>query len=134
MFLLILCITTCISICNNSIRTLSIFLAKPVSPALPLLPLMESMLPAGDFGNVNKRCQVCRRCYWWGYVNGKRPRCLYIMCQFFVVLEKISWGYIVIKKWSSEAALNFECYLSDWHFSQTQFTAVLIINTASDGD
>ena len=34
-----------------------------------------------------------------------------------------------IKKWSSEAALNFECHLSDWHFRLTQFTAVLISNT-----
>ena len=40
----------------------------------------------------------------------------------------------VIKKWSSEAALNFEFYPSDWHFRLTQFTAVLISNTASDGD
>ena len=40
----------------------------------------------------------------------------------------------VIKKWSSEAALNFEFYQSDWHFKLTQFTAVLISNTASDGD
>ena len=40
----------------------------------------------------------------------------------------------VIKKWSSEAALNFEFYPSDWHFKPTQFTAVLISNTASDGD
>ena len=40
----------------------------------------------------------------------------------------------VIRKISSEAALNFECYLSDWHFRLTQFTAVLISNTASDGD
>ena len=40
----------------------------------------------------------------------------------------------VIRKWSSEAALNFEFYLSDWHPRLTQFTAVLISNTASDGD
>ena len=40
----------------------------------------------------------------------------------------------VIKKWSSEAALNFEFYSSDWHFRLIQFTAVLISNTASDGD
>ena len=40
----------------------------------------------------------------------------------------------VIKKWSSEAAMNFEIYPSDWHFRLTQFTAVLISNTASDGD
>ena len=38
------------------------------------------------------------------------------------------------KKWSSEAALNFEFYPSDWHFRLTLFTAVLISNTASDGD
>ena len=35
----------------------------------------------------------------------------------------------VIRKWSSEAALNFEFYPSDWHFGLTQFTAVLISNT-----
>ena len=43
----------------------------------------------------------------------------------------------VIKKWSSEAALNFEFFLSDWHISRlTQFTVVLInsSNTASNGD
>ena len=40
----------------------------------------------------------------------------------------------VIGKWSSEAALNFEFYLSDWHFELTLFTAVLISNTVSDGD
>ena len=46
----------------------------------------------------------------------------------------------VIRKWSSEAALNFELtlnfefYLSDWRFRLTLFTAVLINNTASDGD
>ena len=40
----------------------------------------------------------------------------------------------VIRKYSSEAALNFESYLSDWHFRLTQFTAVLISNIASDGD
>ena len=40
----------------------------------------------------------------------------------------------VIKKWSSEAALNFKFYPSDWHFRLAQFTAVLISNTASDGD
>ena len=40
----------------------------------------------------------------------------------------------VIMKLSSEAALNFECYLSDLYFRLTQFTAVLISNTASDGD
>ena len=34
--------------------------AKPVSPALPVLPLMEITSPAGDYGNVNKRCGVCR--------------------------------------------------------------------------
>mgnify|MGYP003692502597 CR=1 FL=1 len=37
---------------------------------------------------------------------------------------------VVIKKWSSEAALN----LSDWHFRLTQFSTVLISDTASDGD
>ena len=51
-----------------------------------------------------------------------------IFCGF----RKIVLG--VIEKWSSEAALNFEFYLSDWHFRLTQFTAVLISNTASDGD
>ena len=50
-------------------RVLSISPTKPVSPALPLLPLMESTFPAGDCGNVNQRCRVCRR----GDVNGKRP-------------------------------------------------------------
>ena len=29
-------------------------LAKPISPAMPVLPLMESASPAGDIGNVNK--------------------------------------------------------------------------------
>ena len=32
------------------------------------------------------------------------------------------------------SALNFEFYVSDWHFSLTLFTAVLISNTTSDGD
>ena len=50
---------------------------------------------------------------------------LSIFCDFRqIILE-------VIKKWSSEAALNFEFYLSDWHFMLTQFTAAL---TASNGD
>ena len=40
----------------------------------------------------------------------------------------------VIWKLSSEAALNFEFYLSDRHFRLTLFTAVLISNTANDGD
>ena len=40
----------------------------------------------------------------------------------------------VIRKWSSEAALNFKFYLSDWHPRLTLFTAVLISNNASDGD
>ena len=42
----------------------------------------------------------------------------------------------VFKKWSSEAALNIEFYLSDWHFwfSGWLFTAALISKTASDGD
>ena len=40
----------------------------------------------------------------------------------------------VIRKWSFEAALNFESYLSDWHFSLTLFTAVFISNSASDGE
>ena len=39
----------------------------------------------------------------------------------------------LIKKWSSEAALNFEFYPSDWHFMLTQFTAALISNTVIDG-
>ena len=34
----------------------------------------------------------------------------------------------------NSAALNFEFYPSDSHFRPTQFTAVLISNTASDGD
>ena len=50
----------------------------------------------------------------------------------FRALRKIILG--VIKKWSSEAALNFEFYLNDWHFRLTLFTAALISNTASDGD
>ena len=37
----------------------------------------------------------------------------------------------VIRKWSSEAALNFEFYLSDWHFRLTLFTAVLTSITFS---
>ena len=40
----------------------------------------------------------------------------------------------VIRKRSYEAALNFEFYLSDLNFRLTLFTAVLISNTASDGD
>ena len=40
----------------------------------------------------------------------------------------------VIRKWTSEEALNFEFYLSDWHFRHIPFTAVLISNTASEGD
>ena len=47
-------------------------------------------------------------------------------------IRKIILG-VILKK-SSEAALNFEFYLSDWHFRLTQFTAVLISNTVSDGD
>ena len=43
---------------NNKAR--SIKQARPVSPALPVLPLMEITSPAGDYGNVNKRCGVCR--------------------------------------------------------------------------
>ena len=39
-----------------------------------------------------------------------------------------------IKKWSSEATLNFEFYPNDWHFRLTQFTADLISNITSDGD
>ena len=50
----------------------------------------------------------------------------------FYGFRKIIFG--VIRKWSSEAALNFECYLSDWHFRLNLFTAVLISNTTSDGD
>ena len=46
--------------------------------------------------------------------------------------KKIILGVIRIS--SSEAALNLECFLSDWHFRLTQFTAVLISNSASDGD
>ena len=40
----------------------------------------------------------------------------------------------VIRTWSSKAALNFEFYLSGWHFRLTLFTAVLISYTASDGN
>ena len=40
----------------------------------------------------------------------------------------------VIKKWSSEDALNFVFYTNDQHFRLTQFTAVLVSNSASDGD
>ena len=36
-------------------RALSIYPAKPVLSALPVLPLMESASLAGNFGNVNKR-------------------------------------------------------------------------------
>ena len=46
--------------------------------------------------------------------------------------RKITLGVIMGK--SSEAALNFEFYPSDWHFRLTQFTAVRISNTASDED
>ena len=48
----------------------------------------------------------------------------------FCGFRKIILG--VIRKWSSEAALNFEFYLSDWHFRLTLFIAVFISNTASD--
>ena len=37
------------------------------------------------------------------------------------------------QKWSSEAARNFECCLSDWHFRLTQSSVVLISSTTSDG-
>ena len=40
----------------------------------------------------------------------------------------------LIRKWSSEGALNFEFYLSDWQSRLALFTAVLISNTASDGN
>ena len=40
----------------------------------------------------------------------------------------------VIRKWTSKAELNFEFYLGDWHFRHIPFTAVLISNTASEGD
>ena len=51
----------------------------------------------------------------------------------FRSFRKIIFG--VIRKWSSEAALNFEFYLSDWHFRPTLFTAVLISYVwSSDGD
>ena len=53
--------------------------AKPVSSAMPLLPLMASGSPAGDFGNVNKRCRVCRRCCRRGDVNGKHLKSLTII-------------------------------------------------------
>ena len=55
------------------LRALSISTAKPVPPALPLLPLMESTSTAGDFGNVTKHCQCCRRRGRRGDVNGKHP-------------------------------------------------------------
>ena len=52
---------------------------------------------------------------------------LCIICPAFMVLK-------IIRKCSFGAALNFEFYLSDWNFRLTLFTAVLISNTASDGD
>ena len=50
----------------------------------------------------------------------------------FCGFRKIILG--VIRKWSFETALNLEFYLCDWHFKLNLFTAVLISNTASDGD
>ena len=50
----------------------------------------------------------------------------------FCGFRKIILG--VVRKWSSEAALTFEFYLSDWHLRLTLFTAALVSNTASDGD
>ena len=46
---------------------------SPVSPALTVLPLMESTSLTGDFGNISKRCWVCQRRCRRGDVNGKRP-------------------------------------------------------------
>ena len=41
---------------------------------------------------------------------------------------------VVIRKYSSEATLNFEFDPSDLHFRLTLFTTILISKTASDGD
>ena len=46
---------------------------KTATPALQVLPLMESAPPTGDFGNANKRCRVCRRSCRRGHVNGTTP-------------------------------------------------------------
>ena len=70
-------------------RALSISPAKPVSPALPLLPLMESTSPSGDFGNVNKRCQVCRRRCRRGDVNGKHPKLITVLVYLNRLLDRI---------------------------------------------
>ena len=70
--------------------------------------------------------------YKFWYLACTQLTCFCIICPVFVVLEKIILG--VIRKWRSEAAQNFEFYLSDWHFSLTLFTALLISNSASDGD
>lgn len=58
----------------EKIKALSNWPAKPVSLALVVLQLMESASPTSDFGNVHKRCNVFRRRYRRGDVNGKRPR------------------------------------------------------------
>ena len=39
-----------------------------------MLLLRESVSLASDFGNVSKRCRVCRQWCWRRDVNGKRPR------------------------------------------------------------
>lgn len=40
----------------------------------------------------------------------------------------------VIWEWSSEGALKFEFYMSDWHLRGTQFSIIVISNTTSDRD
>ena len=35
---------------------------SPASPACPVLSLMVSTSPVGDFHDVNKRCRVCLKC------------------------------------------------------------------------
>ena len=67
-------------------------------------------------------------------IFGMEATILYVhnVC-IFLSFRKIILG--VLKKWSSEAAINFEINLSDRHFRLTsQFTVILISNTASDGD
>ena len=81
-----------------------------------------SLLKIYGFNDYNK--------FW--FLACEQLTCLCIRYPAFVVFRKIILG--VIRKWTSEEALNFEFYLSDWHFRHIPFTAVLISNTASEGD
>lgn len=47
--------------------------SKPVSSALPVVPLTKWASPTGDYGNVNKRCESCRQRCLRGDVHRKHP-------------------------------------------------------------